>query len=129
MKPIFIHRRSNPVAGPSISIPDGSYEHIVNDPADATCTLEFRSDGTCAVSAGVNPSSVPAWKSGGGSGSDYDISFDNGGSWANLGSNQSITRTRNFIGVNSLTYTVKIRRVSDSLVLDTGSVTLIAEVT
>lgn len=126
MKPIDIHRRKGGVAGPIITIPSDSYENYVVDPANATCTIDFRTDGTCAVSAGTTPSSPTNWRGPGGAGSDYDISFNGGGSWANLGTNQTKTVSRSIIGTSSGTFDTRIRRVSDGVTVATGSITLTA---
>jgi hypothetical protein len=49
------------------------------------------------------------------------------GTWLNLGSNRTWTRTRTTLGVSSTTMTVEIRRASDAVVVDSASITLTAD--
>ena len=124
MRPIAIHRRATGVSGPTVHIPAGTYENTVIDPANANCTIDFRSDGSVAVSAGTNPSSPADWLGVGGVASDYDISFDSGGSWANLGVNQTKTVSRSVAGTTSTTFPTRIRRVVGGAILASGNITL-----
>lgn len=109
-------------------VPSGTYEHSVADPLDASCSLSFNAAGTCSVSAGVSPSSASSWKVSGGASSGYDVSFDGGGSWLNLGTTRTITVSRTAVGHSETTYDVRIRRVSDSVQVAAGSITLIADI-
>lgn len=111
-----------------VSIESGTWEHIVFDPADATCTMDFRSDGQVLLSAGVSPSTAANWKTGA-TGANYDISFDGGGSWNNLSTNRTISQTKTVgIGTNSNTYDVRIRNASTLATLATAAITLMATV-
>lgn len=117
----------NRVPPVSHSVPSGTYEHYVTS-GTATCTLGFNSNGTCSVSSGVSPSSAGNWMTGATNGSGYDISFDGGGSWLNLGTARNISATKS-VGTGTTTngpIDVRIRNASTLVQVAAGSVTLLA---
>lgn len=110
----------------SHSVQPGTYEHYVTS-GTATCTLQYSSNGTCSVSSGVSP--VPGnWMTGSTNGAAYDISFDGGGSWLNLGTARNISATKS-VGTGTTTngpIDVRIRNASTLVQVAAGSVTLLA---
>lgn len=112
----------------TVSVPSGYWEHVVADPSDASVTMDFRTDGQVLMSAGASPSTASNWMSGL-TATNYDISFDGGGSWLNMSTNRSIANSRASIGISETTYDVRLRPAGGGADLATGAITLHAEVT
>lgn len=121
-----------------VTVPAGSYEHIVIDPADATCDISFNSNRTVTLSAGVNPATAGSWLSSNGTPADYWIRWSNtsgtlsigtAGVWEQLNSNRTYGVSRAFIGNKTCTGTVDIATDAAGVdIVATGSITLLAEV-
>jgi hypothetical protein len=126
MKPFKLQRRRS--SGIVINVPSGGWEQTVFDPANAFVSVQFNPDGSTAVSAGASPSSAAAWRVGGGSGADYQISFDAGGSWHSLSVARQISASRGTVGSTENTFNVHIRLAAGGEVLDTGVLVLSATV-
>lgn len=137
MKPIRVMEMgAGSGGGLGALIPAGFYLHYAFDPDDATCNIQFSSNGTCAISAGASPD-PDDWKTGTGVGADYDIRWTNTsgslssgtvGTWLSLGSNRVFGVVRTISGTKTCVGTVEIRNATTLAVLATGSITLEATV-
>jgi hypothetical protein len=118
-------------------VPGGGYIANQNSPDDASCTLTFNSVGTFVFTDDLAESGT--WKTGGGTGADYWVRWDNTsgtlssgttGSWLQLNSGRSFNVTfTSFNGSKSCTGTVRIASDSAGVnVLDSASVTITATV-
>lgn len=121
--------------GPGIvvEVPAGTYEDTAIDPDDAGVIINFATNGTGTVVTSAAPIDF-TWLTGGSS-SDFEIRWTNTfgtpstgttGSW--LPFNQSWSVVRTSVGTKTNTATVEIRRVSDSVVVASGSITITATV-
>lgn len=106
-----------------VNINSATCEQLVIDPANATATWSMNSSGT-VTGTGL---AAYTWRLAGVS-SDYDVSFDGGATWLNLGTTRTISRTRTTIGQNSGTYDVRVRHAVSLAELDKATITLNAEV-
>jgi len=115
------------------SVPAGSYTHnVAGVPTD--CNFVFIDTGSWSVNDNLSQTGV--WKTGTGTGADYQVrwtttsgSLDTGGSgtWNTLNANRTYGVTMNSPGTKTCTGTVEIRQAAfPNTVLATGSMTLTA---
>jgi hypothetical protein len=118
----------------TISISDVTVDEIVTDPSDATASYSLENDGDIVVSSGADPGD---WITPLDAFSDYEcqmaivsgsVTSGTTGSYLGLGTTRTWTRARTTIGATTFVGTLTIRRVSDAVVLDTATITLIGTV-
>lgn len=111
-----------------VQLTDDTAFHEVNDPSDATASYSLNSGGTVS-GTGISGYSWLLI----GSNSDYEaratllsgtLTSGTTGSWQALSTTRTWTRNRTTIGQNTASITLEIRRVSDSVVLDSATITL-----
>lgn len=117
----FAGTASAPTATFAIQAVD--YTRTVTDPADATCSITFASDGSFS---GIADNGVGySWLSGGAPG-DYSVilttaagtlSSGTAGSYQNLGTSRTFAVTRTSVGTKQWSGSVTIRRDIDSVVM------------
>lgn len=122
--------RNNTGGSSGVALEDGAWIHSVIDPDNAYCALDFRSNGQVLVAADNSPSTAQNWftPTTTGIGAGYDISFDGGSSWLNLGTNRVLSVSRSFFGDVTTTFDVRIRNATTLVELDAGAYTLEANV-
>lgn len=130
----MLHRRTVAGGGSAsgAQLLDGDYSDAQIDPANASCGLTVGNSGA-ATATGESPYT---WLLSGVN-SDYEIRADvtsgslssgTTGSWLVLSTSRSWAVTRTVIGTKTATMAVQIRRVSDSVVLTTATITITATV-
>lgn len=116
--------------GGSVNLDDGAYQDAVIDPDNASVAFTVGSAGTVVATGDPGYTWLLS-----GVNSDYDVkvdatsgSFSSGttGTWLNLATGRTWTRTRTVFGTSEVFATVRIRRVSDGVVLDTANISLTA---
>lgn len=115
----------------TIDVQAGAYSTTVVDPTDATCSVTFDSLGNVTLLSDTG--STYTWRIGGAS-SDYSIRYDTGSTleigtpnaWQSFPYSFGITRTT--VGNKLVTGTIRIKRNSDSVELDSATVSLSATV-
>lgn len=125
-------------SGRGATLVNDNYEDIVPSPSNASVAFSTDSDGgVYGTQVGVFGFQY-TWRTGTGVSADYDVratetsgtvSSGTVGSWLNLATDQTWTKTRNTVGSSAVTLTVEIRDAATLAVLDTATVTLTAEVT
>lgn len=128
------------LGGDTISIADRTASSLTTSPTTATATYRLETDGDIGASAGNNTVvDVGDWVSPKGGASDaYEArativsgSLTSGttGTWQGLGTQRTWTLNQPSAGTGPATcvFTLEIRRASDSVVLDTATITLSAE--
>jgi hypothetical protein len=115
-----------------IDVQGGFYENIST--ANVTTGIYFNSNGT----VGIDGSSSYNWRTGGGSGSEYEVIFEGSGGapsfgtedvWLSINTTRSLGVTQTTIGQRTWTGDVAIRRASDGVELDRATITLKAQKT
>lgn len=100
-----------------------TYEQVVSFPGTANVIFTLGDDGHVVATGGA----AYDWMLSGVS-SDYEVSFDAGGSWLSLATGRSLSKARSLKGVTSQTYSVKIRNAVSHVEIAAASITLRAEV-
>ena len=118
----------------SITISNRSVEHTVFDPSDATASYSLENDGDIVV---TTDGDIGDWIGPKDSFSDYEcqmatvsgtVTTGTVDSYLGLGTTRTWTKARTTIGISEFVGTLTIRRVVDSVVLGTATITLTATV-
>ena len=118
--------------GGGVFFQDANVEHVVLDPNDAVAQISIRSAGDVTATGEATYTWLFT-----GVNSDYEAKADvtsgslssgTTGSWLSLASTRNWSRTRTVFGTSSVTMTIRVRRVSDSVELDVITVSLTATV-
>lgn len=129
------------LGGDSISITDLTASANTVSPTNAAASYALVNDGDIDATQGTNtPLDVGDWISPKGSASDFyearatvtsgSLTSGTAGSWLPLGTTRTWTKTATpGTGVQTCVFTLEIRRASDSVVVDTATITLQAEST
>jgi hypothetical protein len=122
LQPAVLLKRPAGTVGPVITVESSSYDHDVIDPADASGSVSFNSDGTVTKGIG-NTGATYNWRTGGGAGVDFDIYFETSGgspstgttdAWLPLSANRELACVRTAPGVRKTWSGIAIiRRHSD----------------
>lgn len=133
MKPFRVMKSISDVA-PTVTVDifNTSATDTEDDPTDATATYRLNSSGQGTRTGGANWTWLTA-----GNNSDVEVraTLNSGaltsgttGTWQNLSSTRTWTVTRTTVGTGTANLTIQIRRVSDSVVIDSATVTITATV-
>lgn len=123
-----------------VSLSNRTIDAVVGSPGTATAQYQLLSTGEAIGS--VSPSGsgagsyLPEWGQGlAGAGYDARFTITSGtlstgtaGTWLNLGTTRSWTRSRSALGISAVTGTMEIRDAGTLVVLATATITLTAEV-
>lgn len=121
--------------GDIVTIGDTSASDTVADPSNATAQYVLINDGEIHKITHLG-TVVSTWLVPGTNAGDYEVfaTLNSGtlsgtfGSWLNLGSNRGWSATRLTLGTTSGNFDIQIRRVVDSVVMDSATITLTATV-
>lgn len=125
-------------SAPVISITDQSRAATGISPATATNGYRLNSNGKVYDNGNGTYSFIEDWVTPTGAASSYEalvtvtsgsLSSGTSGSWLALSSTRDWTVTRTSVGTNTCTFTVDIRKVGTTTVLDSATITIEAEVT
>lgn len=126
-------------SAPVISITNQTVTNSTSTPATATAGYRLNSNGKVyGESPAGNFGFLEDWVTPNGAASSYEalvtvtsgsLSSGTSGSWLALSSTRDWTVTRTTLGTNSCTFTVDIRKVGTTTVLDSATITIEAEVT
>lgn len=131
MKPIGVMRRGGTTA--QVYIFDHLGENSVADPSDAAASYSLYSSGLGQATGSGDWTWLVT-----GVNSDYAVrcTVNSGtltsgttGVWTTMTSDSSWSVSRTTVGIKTCTFTIEIRRTSDSVVIATNVITLTAEVT
>ena len=119
-----------------VSITNQTFGDAVAEPSDAFCRYRLNLDGSVEKYSGGGYSTLETWLLSGVN-SDYEsrVTVNSGsltsgttGTWQVLSGSREWVLNRTFPGTVVVNFTIEIRRVSDSAVLDTAVIEMTAEV-
>lgn len=137
LQPVALMRRRSTVVPPTFDVRASSYDTEVDISAQpAVASVTFNSDGT--VTKNADSGSTYSWATGAFVASEYSVMFQTSGGvlnsgtanvWQPLSSNRTAGVSRATIGNASWSGTIKIKRNSDGVIMDSAAVALNALVT
>jgi len=122
---------------PVISITDQNLINVTFSPTNSTQSYRLDANGKVYDVKNGSASFIEDWVTPTGAASSYEafvtvtsgtLSSGTSGSWVALSSTRDWSVTRTSVGVNACTFTVDIRKVGTSTVLDSATIDLTAEV-
>ncbi len=122
---------------PTISISSQNLINVTFSPANSTQTYRLNSNGKVFDVKNGSASFIEDWVTPNSAASGYEafvtvtsgtLSSGTSGAWVALSSTRDWSVTRTGIGINACTFTVDIRKVGTSTVLDSATIDLTAEV-
>ncbi len=122
---------------PVITITDQSLNNVTFSPTNSTQAYRLDSNGKVYDVKNASPSFIEDWVTPTGAASSYEafvtvtsgtLSSGTSGSWVALSSTRDWSVTQTSIGIKTCTFTVDIRKVGTSTVLDSATITIEAEV-